>query len=205
MKKWIIHIIYRFLHVIFAWLMGDRIRKTKDENEKNEFDLIIVRVVYAGVVLVFACLWRESVFRCGSTALIYYKGCKRIHEYSSTGPTCLKENIIISLFKTNTMKRYILGILAVIIISAASAFTLVKTNNGHKHKVLTTWYFDGTSAQIKDASHWRNTGTAPSDCQSMGNRPCSINVDASDQSELQDYLDPLTAGQITSQSAQKRP
>ncbi|MGN6603447.1 MAG: hypothetical protein ACTHK8_13420 [Ginsengibacter sp.] len=79
MKKWIIHIIYRFLHFLFAWLITDKAKKTKDENEKYEFDLIIVRVVYAGVVLVFACLWRESVFRCGSTALIHYKGGKRIH------------------------------------------------------------------------------------------------------------------------------
>ena len=103
------------------------------------------------------------------------------------------------------MKKYILGILVVIIISATSAFTLVKTNNGHKHKVLTTWYFDGTSAQIKDASYWRNTGSAPADCQPGGNRPCSIMVNAADQTELQAYLDPLSSGQITNQSTQKRP
>lgn len=103
------------------------------------------------------------------------------------------------------MKKYILGIIALIIISVGSAFTLIKTNNSHAHKVLTTWYFDGTSTQIKDASQWRKTGSAPADCQPSGMRPCSISVTASTQSQLQTYLDPLSAPQITAQSPQKRP
>lgn len=103
------------------------------------------------------------------------------------------------------MKKYILGILAVIILSAASAFTLIKANHKPTDKTLTTWYFDGSSAQIKDASLWRKTGSAPADCQTNGMRPCSINVNAATQSELQDYLDPLSTTQITAESVQKRP
>ena len=103
------------------------------------------------------------------------------------------------------MKKYILGIVAVCILLVVSAFAVINTNKESTHKVLTTWYFDGTSSQIKDATHWRNTGSTPVDCQTNGNMPCSIEVDASDQAELQDYLDPLSSNQITAQSSQKRP
>jgi len=71
MKKWIVHIIHVLLHFLFGWLMGEQVKEVKYKNEKDGFDIIIVWVICAGLILIFSCLWRENIFRCGITALIH--------------------------------------------------------------------------------------------------------------------------------------
>lgn len=102
------------------------------------------------------------------------------------------------------MKKNIVILSAIVLAAAGSAFTLTKKEPA-KQKVMTTWYFDGTSSQIKQAAHWRSSGSENADCSTSGTRPCAITVDAADQEDLQEYLNPLTAGAITASSTKKRP
>jgi hypothetical protein len=70
MKKRLAHIIYQLLSFLFGYLIHATVKDVKDENEKNAFDFIIIPVVFCCEILVFSCLWRQSVFRCGISASI---------------------------------------------------------------------------------------------------------------------------------------
>ncbi|EHQ25093.1 hypothetical protein [Mucilaginibacter paludis] len=71
----------------------------------------------------------------------------------------------------------------------------------------TTWYYNGSSSSasaILTSSNW-STNTVPTDCQSGGNRPCSISVAASDQAELQTFLNGETKDDVMALAPQQRP
>ena len=104
------------------------------------------------------------------------------------------------------MKRFKinLAIVAMLIgVTAAFAFKPVpkKAITGRQ---TTVWYFDGVSGQVKDAVDWSTTDI-PDDCALTGTLPCSISVSASNQTDLQTFLNGETVTQITNMSSERRP
>lgn len=100
------------------------------------------------------------------------------------------------------MKKYILGLFALLLLVGFSAFKIVTKTNAKK--TVTTWYFQGNSAQVKTASQWTTSGPA-ADCSDNGTLPCSLEVDANNQMQLQTYLNSQTASQIINDADGRRP
>jgi hypothetical protein len=89
---------------------------------------------------------------------------------------------------------------------SVSAFAFINSKEGSTANTLeTTWYFTGTEAQILDADFYRSTGSPEPDCAPTGDSPCSISVLASDQQELQEFLEGEDPEDVTAMSVQKRP
>lgn len=80
------------------------------------------------------------------------------------------------------MKRNLLGIAAVIIAVAASAFTAPSKNA----KFATLYRFDGTVAEMHDASKYTVVTTPPSSCPTGSVRPCYISINQSLSSWLEE-------------------
>ena len=106
------------------------------------------------------------------------------------------------------LTKKVMGAVAAIALILTTILTFAfKAEDGKNEnkKLATVWYFDGNSSQIKDASHWRSSGSTPSDCDDEGTRPCSILVDATTEAQLQSFLTPKSESEITNLSVQKRP
>lgn len=68
MKKWLVHIIYRLFRFLFGGLTGDKVKGGKYQYDNDSFGFIVAEVVRGGAIWMFSFLWRQSVFRCGSSA-----------------------------------------------------------------------------------------------------------------------------------------
>lgn len=81
-----------------------------------------------------------------------------------------------------TMKKNILGMAAIAIAIAASAFT-----SPSKSATFASLYrFDGTAAQMHDASKYTAITTPPTGCSNANVRPCYISINQSLSSWLEE-------------------
>jgi hypothetical protein len=102
--------------------------------------------------------------------------------------------------KTNNMKKSLLGLSALMIAFAASAFTTTRA---------VQWTFKGSStSQILTAAQYEKGLSAPSGCGSGSDLPCIVNFPdgINDASALNSYLTApgRTNADVLAQSPQKR-
>lgn len=93
------------------------------------------------------------------------------------------------------MKKYFLGLTAIVLAIAASAFTAPKTitaNEMNHRPALQTWYYNGSTLANDRNSAFYQTGSVS--CDGVVELPCKIQFDASSytipttNTPLQNYL-----------------
>lgn len=95
------------------------------------------------------------------------------------------------------MKRYILSTAVIALAVIGSAFTNARRSS--------TWVFTGSSSsEIRDASAYQQGISEHPNCGSGTTLPCSIVTEASDEEQLQNYLDTKTNSEVLSMSSRKR-
>lgn len=100
------------------------------------------------------------------------------------------------------MKKFkvnIMAMAAVVVAAGTVAFT-APTNS-----TLQYWTFGGTDiSQVKTASFYSPSNTAPVGCEDEASLPCSLLVDADDRDALQDYLNTKTTAVIMDEAVGQR-
>ncbi|MDT3401256.1 hypothetical protein [Mucilaginibacter terrae] len=87
------------------------------------------------------------------------------------------------------MKRSVITMVAVAIAVLASSFTvLTKTQKTKSNRVVRTWYFDSNAlADANEASAWTLEEPDGHSCDGDA-LPCTMDVDADDETELGNFL-----------------
>jgi hypothetical protein len=104
------------------------------------------------------------------------------------------------------MKKYILGIITLVLVITVSAFSISAKKTPVKTMTSTVWFYNGVSsdeAELKDGDNWETTNQGS--CQATGTRPCQITANASDQDQLTAYLSSFNKSQILGMSTGRKP
>lgn len=101
----------------------------------------------------------------------------------------------------------LLLIVALLVTAATvSAFSLVNRKAPiAKPRLTSTWTFVGTTGQILTASEWEERSPGGAECGEIGDLPCSISVEADDETALAAYFVGKSEQNILDMSPSRRP
>jgi|SRR5690242_10330441 len=104
------------------------------------------------------------------------------------------------------MKKYIFGIIAVMLVVVISAFSMTNKKPVAKKTTDIVWYYNApgsTEADLQNGNNWNQTNSGS--CVSSGSRPCHISASASTQAQLTSFLSNYTKDEILNMSTDRKP
>lgn len=85
--------------------------------------------------------------------------------------------------------------MASVAVAVAAVTNENSADNSNSAIAPQTWHYDSTDTSpgaFSNAANWEPGNSAPNTCETTGERPCEISVEASNELELQDILTGLT-------------
>jgi len=105
----------------------------------------------------------------------------------------------------NSISKIVLSVLALVMVISVSYAFVAHSSTKSAPKLATTWYFTGSSSDVRDANFWTTTNPNDPDCGQGSDLPCDLSVDASTSAELQDYLTAHTVKEINDAASDHKP